>query len=266
MRRFFIFALLIITLVTTFQLSRMIQNWHYIVPADAGDLLYATSFDGAMTDWAQDERSTFAHLVEDGVLRITASGDNERPFSAASPYFRDFDVTVTTTIQSGDFSSGNENAYGIVFRERGSSDYYSFFVSGDGFYRVVRVVDGVDIDRSTWIESEVIRIGEGAINVLRVTGYDDQFQFYINDQLMTLCVPNQPDGRSTIHPLTGECLDGELTDTLIDDNHSFGRIAMTIFGDQAQDVELTVTFDDVVIYAAQSPEPSTEAIPETTES
>ncbi|MFW5709260.1 MAG: hypothetical protein ACOCX5_03465 [Chloroflexota bacterium] len=248
MRRIIIFAILAGLLAALFRLNRLAADWHYVVPAQAGEVLYATTFDGTMGDWEQDARSLFAHEVVDGVLRITANDDATGPYSAASPYFSSFDVAVTTQTINGDFAGGNNNAFGIIFRQQDRANYYVFLVSGDGYYRVRRVVDNSYQDLSAWTRSDRINQGLGAENRLRVVGHEDRFRFFINGQLVQVCVPYNPEAISTV--VGGQCRDGEWRDVLQDAQHTYGRIAMAVDADRARDTEIVVEFDDVIIYGA----------------
>jgi hypothetical protein len=250
LRRLIILAALIITLVAVYQLSVIAQDWHYVVPAEDGAVLYATTFDGTMPDWEQDERGDFSHQVVAGAMQIVANADDVGPYSAITPYFDAFNMQVEAEIVSGDFSGGNNNAFGVIFRLFDRSNYYLFLISGDGFYRVQRVTEGRLTELSTWNPSDAIDIGPGAKNTLRVTGLDDTFTFFINGEPVELCIPNAPDGISTINPLTGACIDGQWTTELIDDTHPYGRLGVVVDADEAdriQDETITVTFDNVIV-------------------
>jgi hypothetical protein len=250
LRRVIIFGILVALLFGMFRLSRLSQDWHYIVPAEDDEILYATSFDGdSMAEWSQDERSAFSTHVTDGVLRITSS-INSTLYSLLRPYFDRFDISVQTTIVAGDFGNNN-NSFGVIFRMTNPQNYYVFYISGDGYYRVQRVVGNRHRDVSTWHPSDAIQQGVGAVNHLRVIGYGEQFQFYVNDTLLELCIPNDASHTSTIHPLTGECLEGTWQTTLTDSSHAAGQIGVVVFGDDVGTLsdgqEMMVEFDNVII-------------------
>ena len=252
MRRIVIFLILIVTLVAMFQLSRKADDWHYIVPAEDSTVLYATSFDGQMTDWEQDERGDFIVESTNGVMQVTAQADNTGPYALVSPYFGDFDVRVDTQIIDGDFTGGNNNAFGVIFRRRDQRNYYIFLISGDGFYRVQRVNDSIVKELSTWNPSGAINQGANAVNSLRIIGHDDHFQFFINDTPIDLCVPDDPEAASTI--VGTECRGGEWTNTLVDDSHSFGQIAVGIDADRADPLQyppIVIQFDNFIVYGSE---------------
>ncbi len=251
MRRVAIFAVLVFLLFGMYRLSLMSRAWHYIVPAMDDELIYATAFEGAHADWLQDERSIFSHIIEDGVLRITANADRIGPYSLLRPHFDRFDFSVQTEIIDGDFSGGNNNAFGVIFRRTNAQNYYVLLISGDGYYRVQRVVGNRQRDISPWHPSDAIRQGVGAVNNLRVAGYADRFQFYVNDTLLALCIPDNPDDNSTINGLTGECIGGDWQTTLIDTHHATGQVGVVVDADQAgplsTGLEIVIEFDNVII-------------------
>ncbi len=245
MRRYVIFLILLLILAATFQLSRMARGWHYIVPASPGALLYATAFDEGTADWEQDEGRVYS-AITDGVMQLGVGIAGDGIYTAAAPYFGDFDLRVEAVALEGPEANG----YGVIFRQRDRANYYTFFISSDGFYRVRRVADNTGKDLSAWNQSDVIVPGLGVVNHLRVVGVGGRFQFYINDTLIALCIPDDPDAQST--PLaTGECLGGTWQTTLTDDVIAFGRIGVAAEVDVNAEPGVVVAFDNVLVYGPQ---------------
>lgn len=254
MRRIIIFLTLALALLGMVHLNQMAGSWHYVVPAEDGELLYATSFDGAMDDWLQDERGSFSHVVDDGVLRIVANVGGVGPYSTLRPHFSRFDFSVQAQIIEGDFAGGNNNAFGVIFRRASPRDYYAFLISGDGYYRILREVNGVSREISTWHPSDAIEQEAGAVNHLRVVGVADRFAFYVNDTRLSLCIPDDPDGASTINSFTGECVAGTWQETLTDTHHPSGQLGVVVSADAAgrppTGQPVIVEFDNAIIRGA----------------
>lgn len=247
MRRLIILLTLIIALVAMFRLNRLSREWHYIVPAAPGDLIYVTTFDdNASGDWTEYPANQMSSQVTDGVMRITVNDPGRGLYSEASPYFRNFDVQVHARVKGGVFDGTNNNGYGILFRQYDRANYYIFLVSSDGSYRVKRVSENREQFLSDWIFTDAIHTELGMMNVLRVVGDQDRFQFYINGTLMQLCIPNNIDTISTM--FNGVCLDGSLQDTLVDDSVPFGRIGVAVELDRDQTTSVVVDFDNILIY------------------
>jgi len=240
-RRFLIGGTLILILASVFQLSRLTAGWHFVVPADAGELVYATTFNAIVSDWEQDQGQLSSQVV-DNALRLNVDLQNDGLYSAVEHHFSEFDMRVDTRAVAGN----EDNGYGVVFRQQDRENYYMFHISSNGFYRVTRVVDGATRTLSTWVPSPLINQGFDVINQIRVVGDEDQFQFFINDALVELCIPDSTDALSTVG-LNGECLEGQWTDTLTDDSIGFGRLGVTVVTD-GMPAGPVVEFDNVLVY------------------
>jgi len=240
-RRFLIGGTLILILASVFQLSRLAAGWHFIVPGDSDELVYATTFSDAIADWEQDEGQLSSQVV-DGVMQLSVELQNDGLYSAVEHHFSDFDITVDTRAVTGN----EDNGYGIVFRQLDRENYYMFHISTNGFYRVTRLVDGSTRTLSTWVPSPLITTGFDVVNQVRVVANDDQFRFYINDTSVELCIPDNPDALSTVG-LNGECLEGQWTETLSDDSIGFGRLGVTVVTD-GMPAGPVIAFDNVLVY------------------
>lgn len=244
MRRLTLLVLLILLVVGAVYASRALADWRFIVPDAPGTLLYATGFDSddRNGDWEQAQGRLSAQIT-DGVMRVDVGTANEGVFAPLRWYFTDFDIRVNTTAIEGP----ENNSYGLLFRQRDLNNYYYFMISSDGYYSVYRVTNGTGKQLSEWIQSEVIETGIGSSNQIRVTGQGNQFQFFINDQSVELCIPDNPEAESTIHPLTGECMEGQMLTTLMDDAHAYGRVGVIV--EALDEPDIVVDFDQLVIYS-----------------
>jgi hypothetical protein len=245
LRKFWILAGLITLALALYGLNRLAADWHYVVPAKPDTVLYAATFDAFLDDWDLYEGRLSAQ-VEDGALVIEVGAVDSLPFSTAAPYFHDFDVSVQAQAVDGPLNNG----FGVIFRLRDPRNYYLFLVSSDGYYRVVREVDGVQRELSTWIPLPAVNQGIGEVNHLRVTASGEAFRFYINGEPVQLCIPDNPEGYSTFNDITGECQEGRMVDILVDDSLPYGRlgvIAMTL-----DEPDVRVAFDNLVVYGPGS--------------
>lgn len=258
LRRVVIFLSLTLILAAMFQLSRLVADWHYVVPARPGELLYATGFDGDSPDWLQTSGQTASAQATDGTMRLEINTPGGLS-ATARPYFRDFDVRLDVRVEAGVFDGQNNNAYGLIFRQWDVRNFYVFLVSSDGSYRLRRVVDGQAHALSDWISTDAIRQEIGELNTLRVVGEGDRFRFYINDERLLLCVPDEPDAISTM--FRGECLQGSLVDTLTDDRVRQGRLGVYAELDRGQQTGVIVHFDNFIVYGPQADEPEATAEP-----
>jgi hypothetical protein len=239
-RRIAVILILAIGLAGVVGANRLAGDWHYVLSAPPGELLYVAAFDGFNEDWQQYDGRLSAQIA-DSVMRISVGDVNAGPYSAASPYFGDFDLTVTGRAVEGP----EDNGYGVIFRMRDRFNFYAFFVSSDGYYRVLRVVNGDERELSTWIDSPTVAPGLGAVNTLRVAARGDQFEFYANGERLAVCIPNDPGARSTYYLDT--CLEGQMLDTLTDSTFPSGQLGVVAQAFAQPDV--VVEFDNVVVYS-----------------
>ena len=185
-------------------------------------------------------------------MQISIGADSAGAYSAVRPYFGDFDVRVDAQATDGPI----DNSYGLVFRLQNKDNnlveddnYYLFLVSSDGYYQVSRAIDGRQKELSTWIELSAIQQGLKAVNTLRVIAQGDQFRFFINNQSVTLCIPDDPDAQSTVNPVSGECMGGSMQDTLTDASIPNGQIGVTAQSTQTGGAGVVAAFDNLLVYA-----------------
>lgn len=247
MRRFLLILVPALILIGVFLLNREAANWHYIVPADAGGLLYAAAFDGFLDEWEQYEDGQLTAAAEDGVFRLVLDAPEKVPYSVASHRFTDFDLRVTAQALEGPLNNG----YGVVFRLVNPDNNYQFLVSSDGYYAVKRVLNGEERFLSAWIDSPIVNQGMDAPNHLRVVARGDQFQFYVNDELVELCIPIEADAISTYSG--GTCYGGTMENTLIDSSIDAGRLG--VIAESFNEPGVVVEFDNLLVFA---PEAQTE--------
>ncbi len=248
MRRFLFLLLLVVLLVASYVVNRLTSHLHYIVPVEAGEVAYVATFDDFKTDWALTDGRLKTQILDTGALRIEINDIDKLPFSQAKPYFADFDLRAQATVVDGPEGNG----FGLIFRLQNKDnpspsddDFYLFEVSSDGYYRVLRAFDGDQKELSTWIPSPAVNQHIGATNWLRVVARGDQFQFFVNNQQLQLCIPDDPNGESTF-PATGECVGGKMLDTLTDASIPNGQIG--VVAQSLDEAGVVVDFDNLIIY------------------
>jgi hypothetical protein len=126
-RNFILLLVLLLLFLAVNRLSLVIEDWHYVVPAEPGKLLYASTFDDNLGDWSIYEGRLSAQ-VENSALRLDLAVAGSLPYSTAAPYFSDFDLRVLARPLAGPLNNG----YGVIFRAQDPQNYYMFLVSSDG--------------------------------------------------------------------------------------------------------------------------------------
>ena len=246
MRRFIVVFVLIVLLAAAYLLNRLTTNWHYVLPTEPGRVAYVATFDNLTDDWNLYQGRLNA-AIDNSVLRLEADDTNKKPFSVSKQFWGDFDFSVQVSPVDGPLNNG----YGVIFRlqNKGNTspdddDFYLFLVSSDGYYQVIRSLDGQQKELSNWIPSPLVNQGIGVTNFLRVIAVGNRFQFYINGQLVQLCVPDDPNGVSTYDERDGGCK-GTMVDTLEDTTISNGQNGVVI--QTLDESGVIVNFDNVMV-------------------
>ena len=256
MRRIHVLIVLVVIFAALLMFSRSVAGWqHYVVAGDAGMLLYSASFDGGSTDgfngdWSQYPGRLSAQIT-DGQMQISIGAEQAGAYSVALPHFGDFDLRVNAQAVAGPI----DNSYGVVFRLQNKDNslleddnYYLFLVSSDGYYQVSRAIDGKQKELSTWIQSAAVKQGLNTVNLLRVIARGDQFHFFINDQPVSLCIPDDPTAQSTINPVSGECMGGAMKEMLTDDTIPNGQVGVVAKSTDTGGAGVVAAFDNLLVY------------------
>jgi hypothetical protein len=207
-----------------------------------GELIYVTTFDAFNDQWTQ-EPGVSRTEIDGGVLLVSSDEPSEGIFSALDRDLGDFDLTVDARWQVVPDEYGE---IAVIFRSVDRANFYALKLRADGAYRVEGVRDGALDILSEWQVSPIIRTGDGATNRIRIVGKAFIFSFYVNDELLPLCLRGQ-DRRSTwTGPRTGECMsdNGRTRPEMADDTFARGRIAL---GAVAIAPGIQVVFDNVII-------------------
>lgn len=207
-----------------------------------GELIYVTTFDAFNEQWSQ-ERGQARTEIDGSTLLVSSDGENDGIFSALDRELGDFDLTVEARWQTVPDDYG-ETA--VLFREVDPSNYYALKLRADGAYKVVAMRSGALDTLSEWQITPVIHTGEGATNRIRLVGKAFLFEFYINDQLLPLCLRGQDRKSTWTGPSTGACMsdNGRTRLEMTDDAFARGRIAL---GAVAFAGGIQVVFDNVLI-------------------
>lgn len=254
MRRFLLLFLSLVLLGASYAVNRLVINLHYIVPVEPRKLAYVAAFDGNQEDWSLSEGQLRSRILETGVLQLEVLEPNRLPFAQSKPYFADFDLRVQASPVGGPL----DNGYGIIFRLQNKDnsvlsddDFYLFQISSDGYYRVLRAFQGEQKELSTWIPSPLILQGNHVVNQLRVIGQGTSFKFFINNQPVQLCIPDDPSARST-YTRAGVCEGGSMQDILVDASIPNGQLALA--AQSFDEAGVVIEFDNLVIYGPSTQE------------
>ena len=154
---------------------------------------------------------------EDGHYYILAETAQYNYWSVAGESFADFVLEIETRQIDGP----DENDYGVILRYQDDNNFYSFRISGDGYYAFDKIVDGEFYDIIRWQESQVIRQGSSR-NTIRVEAIGDTMNFCVND---------------------------EFLDTAIDPSFSAGDVGVVV--GTYENVGVHIAFDNLRVWAVE---------------
>lgn len=155
-------------------------------------VITADSFDNdsSANDWRQDTTPNASIGIRNGAYEITFSEPaDERLQPSAVGGLRNFsfgNMRVEALIRASVFSTG-EDRTGLLVRVQDDESFLAFTIRSDGAYRIARFegggrADGEDI--IGWTPSGAIRVGDGAVNTLRIDVRGSRLELYINRQLV----------------------------------------------------------------------------------
>lgn len=257
-----------------------------------GELLYLTTFDDYNDEWDLAAQGKYRSEVlndEQGnpqlvlTMELDPSDAGDGFYSLLNRKFRDFDLRVTTTQLESD--AVYDNRFGIIFRYRDDKNYYSFEISGDGNYRLIKAAkddeapNGVRVDViSEWHLTTDIRNADGppfntlirpgmenpiaqpldAMNELRIVARGSRFWFYVNGEPLLFCLKGSR--RVSMWAGAKACVEGNIPTYVFNDaDYKQGKLGFfvgtTVNSDPEADVR--IAFDNVVILGP----PSTIVVP-----
>jgi hypothetical protein len=118
-----------------------------------------------------------SNYFENGKYRIRIFPmDNWSAYYAISVP-RDFILEVEATQVSGP----DDNGYGVIFGYKDEYNYNYFLISGDGYYQIARLANGVWSD-DIWMKSDAIHKGNNDTNLIKITSHEGKILFYVNER------------------------------------------------------------------------------------
>jgi hypothetical protein len=149
--------------------------------ADGGQLPWNDDFSDPASGWHAQSDASADVGYSDGVMRILVKSRQTLAWASAEREFADFHLTVDAAQVAGP----DDNEYGVQVRMGDKRHFYRFSVSGDGYYRVIKL-DGEEqtILGSDWAQAEAIKTGM-AVNRLEVICRGTSMVFRVNGERLT---------------------------------------------------------------------------------
>ena len=242
-----------------------------------GELLYAAAFSEFADEWELYEGKQSARFVEEQ-LELSVSAPQTATWSTARHHFGGFDARITALAEAGPI----DNAFGLVVHLRDSdadrcdlpaiilcgiaeafplagaalrqlldmehgTTYLAFMISSDGYYSVWKNEGGSTRPVSAWIPSPVIQPGLNVANRIRVLAQDANYRFFINEQPVALCLPDDPAAASTY--AGGECFDGQMRESFRDESLAPGKLGAIAQATATGGGGVVIRFDNLIVFS-----------------
>lgn len=150
-------------------------------PAPRDNLVLEDDF--SQERWGVSRDSNHRQGYENEQYFIAVEAKDFSYWSVAGVSFADFVLEVETNQVDGP----DNNDYGLILRYQDDDNFYSFEISGDGYYTFNKAVERQFFSIIPWRESEAINLGSNS-NLLRVEAVGPNFTLYINDELVDAAI------------------------------------------------------------------------------
>lgn len=122
-----------------FFLTIILACQFFKLPYSSGDVIFTDDFSTSNENWdiwVKSDQSTVSFF--EGGLIMMVSKPNRDIITTNKVSYSEMLIQTTARKRLGT----NDNAYGIVCRYLNDRNYYGFLISSDGYYGIVKVVEG----------------------------------------------------------------------------------------------------------------------------
>lgn len=169
------------TIVITMFSDKNITAYFEAIPT-AGEVLFSDDFSDEAGVWDIYDAEYGSVFYEDGWLHLI--NNNPAEFATgtwANQYFTDFILEVETRLVAGT----GKNWHMVQCRQQlGSSNYYRFGISADGYYFVAKYVDGDRTSLASSTYSSFINQGMDAVNLIHIECIGTNLNLSVNGHLL----------------------------------------------------------------------------------
>ena len=148
---------------------------------EPGEVIFQDDFSDQSTGWEKvNSPYELKGYSADGYL-ISVKTPNSRAWSVADLPLTDTEIQVQTQKMSGP----EDTNFGLICRYRNKDNFYSFLISSDGYYGIMKVENGVEtlLGSDQFTYSEQINRGD-AINQIAVICIGNELSLSVNDLLL----------------------------------------------------------------------------------
>ncbi|HCX22379.1 MAG: hypothetical protein CMB80_07335 [Flammeovirgaceae bacterium] len=138
--------------------------------------------DADLNDWPIYSESEFSsEIIWDEGLLLTSNSNTGFKETIRIPLNQSDDFSIETTVE---FISGDQNSgHGLIWGFKDWNNYQYFLISGNGYYKIGRLYEGIRIDLTDWIFHPQLNQGYKK-NRLKVIRLGDKLFYSINSELI----------------------------------------------------------------------------------
>lgn len=145
----------------------------------SGTVLFEDDFSDDGSGWDRVDESDRVTDYRNGGYVIRVNDTSSDAWANPGKSFGDVRVEVDATKTDGD----DNNNFGLVCRSQGVDDFYTLWISSDGFWAIVKLENGELDFLADWDTHDAVRQGD-ATNHIRADCIGDQLTLYANGTLL----------------------------------------------------------------------------------
>lgn len=149
--------------------------------APPAQILLSDSFDNDKNGWGLSEEDAFSVRIQDGHMVFGFQDPDYYSWSLPALRISNVDMSFDVNLLEG---TPSNTGFGAFCRYLNADNYYDFSLSGDGYYRLGKVVNGAWEVLIDWAPTTAIKQGAGETNRIRVVCSGSNLSLYANDQLL----------------------------------------------------------------------------------
>jgi hypothetical protein len=148
---------------------------------EPGEVIFQDDFSDQSTGWEKVNSPYELKGYSAGGYLISVKTQNSRAWSVVDLPLSDTEIRVKTEKISGP----EDTNFGIICRFRNEDNFYSFLISSDGYYGIMKVENGVEtlLGSDQFTYSEQINLGS-ALNQIEAICSGNELSLSVNGQML----------------------------------------------------------------------------------
>jgi hypothetical protein len=166
------YSCLCIAMICTFQLAF----------AQKEKIIFADNFNDNHNKWVSYISKNISYLVYNG--KYVMDTNDSLIYNVGVPVnidtAKNYSITITATHTSGVDDAG----YGIYFGASDVNNYYIFYISDNGYYRLSKNTSAAYTELIKWTTSSAMKTGNYVDNIIQIAKEGGNWKLMINGQLV----------------------------------------------------------------------------------